>query len=74
MTLKKNLRELRAIYGLSQDDVAKAIGVSRSSVVATEKGERELSSEELGKLADFLVSISLTFYHKKSQIMRNTAK
>lgn len=54
MTLEKNLRELRAIYGLSQDDVAKAIDVSRSSVVATEKGQRELSSEELGKLADFL--------------------
>lgn len=54
MTLEKNLRELRATHGLSQDDVAKAIGVSRSSIVATEKGERDLSSEELGKLADFL--------------------
>lgn len=54
MSFEKNLRELRATYGLSQEDVAKAVGVSRTSIVATEKGDRELSSAELGKLADFL--------------------
>ena len=54
MTLEKNLRELRKIYGLSQEDIANAINISRSSVVAIEKGERVLNSEELGKLAGFL--------------------
>jgi len=54
MTLEKNLRELRKIYGLSQEDIANAINISRSSVVAIEKGERALKSEELGKLAGFL--------------------
>ena len=54
MTLEKNLRELRKIYGLSQEDIANAINISRSSVVAIEKGERALNSEELGKLAGFL--------------------
>lgn len=43
------------MYGLSQSDIAKAIGVkSRSTVVAIESGDRDLTSEELGRLADYL--------------------
>ncbi|MDR2063818.1 MAG: DUF4065 domain-containing protein [Candidatus Nomurabacteria bacterium] len=50
-----NLKEIRQTYGLSQSDMAGAIGVkSRGTVVAVENGERDLSSEELGRLADFL--------------------
>ena len=50
-----NLKEIRQMYGLSQSDVADAIGVkSRSTVVAIESGDRDLTSEELGRLADFL--------------------
>lgn len=54
MSLEKNLRELRKVYGLSQEQVAEAIGVKRTTLVTVEKGERELTSEELGKLADYL--------------------
>lgn len=54
MTLEQNIRELRKIYGLSQEQVAGAIGINRSTLVAVEKGDRELNSEELGKLADYL--------------------
>jgi len=50
-----NLKEIRQMYGLSQGDIANAIGVkSRSTVVAIENGDRDLASEELGRLADFL--------------------
>lgn len=50
-----NLKEIRQMYGLSQSDIAKSIGIkSRSTVVAIENGERDLSSEELGRLADSL--------------------
>ena len=50
-----NLKEIRQIYELSQSDIAAAIGVkSRGTVIAIENGERDLTSEELGKLADFL--------------------
>lgn len=43
------------MYGLSQSDIADAIGVkSRSTVVAIESGDRDLTSEELGRLADYL--------------------
>lgn len=54
MSLEKNIKELRKIYGLSQSEVAEAIGIGRTSMIAVEKGERELNSEELGKLADYL--------------------
>lgn len=50
-----NLKEIRQMYGLSQSDIAEAIGVkSRSTVVAIESGDRDLTSEELGRLADYL--------------------
>lgn len=50
-----NLKEIRQMYGLSQSDIAEAIGVkSRSTVVAIESGDRDLTSEELGRLADHL--------------------
>lgn len=50
-----NLKEIRQMYGLSQSDIAEAIGVkSRSTVVAIESGDRGLTSEELGRLADYL--------------------
>ncbi len=54
MTLEQNIRELRKIYGLSQEQVAGAMDINRSTLVAVEKGDRDLNSEELGKLADYL--------------------
>lgn len=50
-----NLKEIRQMYGLSQSEVADTIGVkSRGTIIAIENGERSLTSEELGRLADFL--------------------
>lgn len=54
MSLENNLRELRKVYGLSQEQVAEAIGINRTTLVSVEKGSRKLSSAELGKLADYL--------------------
>ena len=49
-----NLKEIRQTYGLSQEEIAEAIGRSRATVASIENGDRTLSAEELGKLADFL--------------------
>lgn len=54
MNLEQNLRELRKTYGLSQEQVANAIGINRTTLIVVEKGDRSLSSTELGKLADYL--------------------
>src|ERR1035437_1139813 len=48
----KFIKDLRTKKGLSQADVAKKIGISRSSYVAFEQGKNELSLSEASKLAD----------------------
>ncbi len=47
----QKIKELRNDRGLSQEQVAKAIGVSRPTYTAIEAGKQELSLEEAKKLA-----------------------
>lgn len=47
------LRQLRHEAGISQNDLAKQIGVSKSSVNMYERGEREPGFETLEAIADF---------------------
>lgn len=47
------VRSLRKERRLSQEELAKVIGVPRSAVVAIEHGKRKLSAEELIRLAEF---------------------
>lgn len=54
MSVVTNLAELRKAYGLSQQDIAEAIGVTRTTVVAIEQGKRDMTSQELVSLADKL--------------------
>lgn len=49
-----NLKEVRQTYGLSQGEIAEAINKSRATVASIENGDRTLTAEELGRLADFL--------------------
>ena len=46
------LRELRAETRLKQEDVAKKIGVGRTTYAMYEQGNREPDNETLGKIAD----------------------
>jgi transcriptional regulator with XRE-family HTH domain len=46
------LRETREYCGFSQDDVARALRVSRSAISLMESGERGVDALELSKLAD----------------------
>lgn len=54
----KFIKELRLKKGLPQAEVAKKIGISRSSYIAFEQGKRDLSLTEASKIAD-LFGISL---------------
>lgn len=49
----QRLRELRKQRGISQNELSKHIGVSKSSVNMYERGEREPSLETLEAIADF---------------------
>lgn len=53
MAFNKNLQNLRLKRGLSQQDLANAIGVTRSSVANYESGNRRPSFENLIKFADY---------------------
>ncbi len=50
----KFIKEIRQKKGISQAEVAKKIGISRSSYITFEQGKNELSLSEAIKLADFL--------------------
>lgn len=51
-SLGAKLRDAREYLGLSQDEVAKTVGVTRSAVSLIESGQRKIDALELKKLAE----------------------
>lgn len=51
LQMAHRLREARAYVGLSQDDVAGALSISRPAVTNIESGTRKVEAVELDKLA-----------------------
>lgn len=49
--MAQRLREAREYVGLSQEDVARALGVSRPAITNIETGNRRVEAIELNKLA-----------------------
>ena len=48
------IKTTRIKKGVSQSEVAKKLGISRTSYIAVEQGKRELTVSELGKLLNIL--------------------
>lgn len=51
LRLAERLRDAREYVGLSQDEVAHALGLSRPAVTNMESGSRKVEATELSKLA-----------------------
>ncbi|EMB2835663.1 helix-turn-helix transcriptional regulator [Pseudomonas aeruginosa] len=51
LQLAERLKEAREYVGLSQDDVANVLGLSRPAVSNIESGSRKVEATELNKLA-----------------------
>ena len=60
--LGKKLKDIRVENGFSQEDIARMLQISRSSVVQIEKGNRQISAIELRMLSEAL-SFSLDEFH-----------
>ena len=50
--LYERIKEARTDLHLSQDYVAKFLGVNRTAIVEIESGKRKVSADELGKLSE----------------------
>jgi len=65
--LGTRVRQFRESRGLSQEALAKLLGVSRPTLSLIETGERKLSADEVKRLADiFNVSVDAFFDESKS--------
>jgi len=51
--LKNRLRELREELGITQEELAKALGVTRQTIIAIEKGRYDPSLRLAFKIARF---------------------
>ena len=66
--LGKQLQESRRRAGLTQDDAAKVIDVSRTTIIAIEKGERRVKAGELIKLAQAFGRSAADFVRSRPQV------
>ena len=53
--LYERIKEARTELHLSQDYVAKFLGVNRTAIVEIESGKRKVSADELGKLSELFL-------------------
>ncbi len=49
--LSKNLRQLRAVQGVSQEKLAELCGLHRTYIGSVERGERNISIDNLERIA-----------------------
>lgn len=63
LTLNNCIQELRNLKGLTQQDLAEAVDVTRATIIALEKGSYNPSLELAFRLAKFFkVSVEKIFY------------
>lgn len=67
MELSERLKELRKQRGLSQYDLAKKLGVSKSTISMIEVGSRQPSIEMMEMLCDYF-NVSMDFLRGKEDV------
>ncbi len=62
--ITEKVTKLREQSGRTQEDVASKLGISRQRWILVENGERDLSTEELGKLAELFGIDTADFFEE----------
>lgn len=71
--IHERLREYRKTLGLSQNYVAKQLGVARTTITAIESGERNILAEELDLFSNIYgVTVDEILHGKKSEVAEVT--
>lgn len=66
-TFSNTLRALRKEHKMTQEELAKAVGVSKSSINMYERGEREPGIETLNKIAQYFhISLNILLGNKEA--------
>ncbi|WP_154657068.1 helix-turn-helix domain-containing protein [Hugenholtzia roseola] len=68
------LRQIRKEKGVSQEDIAEQIGVSRPTYLAMENGKQEFSLQRLEKVVKFLNIDIYDLIDKKDEKLNQIAK
>ena len=66
--LAQKVTDIRKRSGFTQEEIAKKIGVSRQSWIMVEKGQRDLNTEELKRLAE-IFGIDIVDFFKETPNM-----
>lgn len=72
MRINERMKELRVRLHLSQDYVAKFLGVNRSTVTQMENGNRKILAEEIAKLCNLFGVSADTFISDKTELSQPT--
>lgn len=72
--IAQRVKLLRQKNNLSQEDFARALGVSRVTLSQIEQGERELKQSELSKLAELFEINVDELIHGEKKILKQTSK
>ena len=65
--MENNLRVLRAIKNITQEDLASSVGVTRQTILAIENGKYNPSLDLAFKIAKYFeTTIEQIFYYKES--------
>jgi len=66
--------EKRKQFGVSQEEIARILGVSRPTVIKIEKGDRKLKPEEKEKLSDFFAHFEEDSYMRDNKPKKDVKK
>jgi transcriptional regulator with XRE-family HTH domain len=72
--LPRLVRECRLAAGLSQDDLAREVGLERTKVAKIEAGDRRVDALELARLSSALGVPMSHFLHRRPQVLSRRAQ